>query len=228
MAAVTFPERFRKEVLSLARAATSRWKVVGGGLVAVVVLAGGLGAWWWYASRHEGEAGRALAEVNQAFRSQYPSGFYLPGGEKEDPKPDGLIERYRQVAEQYAGTRAGVEARMRIADLEYSAGQYDAAIRSYEQYAADPRAPLRPAALLGKAYGLLAKGDTTAASAAFGAAAEAAFKDPLAAEAYLGQGRAFESLQKREEALRAYGLVTEKFPDTAWAMQARERTAALR
>jgi hypothetical protein len=125
MAEKTFPERFRADVLSLTRLVAERWKVLAGSLVLVVALAGGLGAWWWQSSRREGEAGQALAEVNQAFRRQYPAGFYLPGGEKEDPKPDGLIERYRQVADTYAGTQAGAEARLRVADLEYSAGQYD-------------------------------------------------------------------------------------------------------
>ena len=198
------------------------------GVVVAVAVAAGLGAWWWHLSRREGEAGQAVAEANQAFRRQYPKGFYLSGGEKEDPKPDSLIERYGRLADKYAGTRAGAEARMRAAELQYSAGQYDAAIRNYDQYAADSRAPLRAAALLGKAYGLLAKGDTVAAVAAFGAAAEAAPQDPLAAEAYLAQGRALEVLQKREEAMRAYGFVAERFPETAWAMQAKERMLALR
>jgi tetratricopeptide (TPR) repeat protein len=228
MAARNLAERLRREVLSVVQVAGQWWKVVACGVALAVAVAAGLGAWWWFSSRREGEAGQAIAEVNQAFRRQYPKGFHLPGGEKEDPKPDGLIERYGQVAEKYPGTRAGAEARMRVGDLEYSAGRYDAAIRSYEQYAGDPRAPLRAAALLGKAYALLGKGDLGAAVAAFGAAAEAAPQDPLAAEAYLAQGRSLEALQKREEALRAYGVVTEKFPETGWAAQAKDRMVTLR
>jgi TolA-binding protein len=74
----------------------------------------------------------------------------------------------------------------------------------------------------------LAKGDAAGAVAAFGQAAEAAPKDPVAAEAHLAQGRTLEALAKREEALRAYAQVIERFPQTAWAQQANERTAGLR
>ncbi len=228
MSEKTFPERVRAEFFRVARLAKDRWRLLAAALGVVVIIGVGVGWWRWQSARREGEAGEALAAVNQAFRQEYPAGFYLPGGEKEEPKPDALIQRYHQVADQFEGTAAGAEARLRGANLEYSAGQYDAAVRSYDRYAADRRAPFRPVALLGKGYALQAKGDGAAAVTAFGLAAEAAPSDPVAAEAYLAQGRALETLKKRDEALRAYGLVTEKFPQTSWAIQATDRTTALR
>ena len=228
MATKTFPERFRAEFFSLWRLGVERWKFLATGALGVVVLGSAVSLWWWQAARREGAASLALAEVNQAFRKQYPAGFFLPGGEKEEVKPEALIERYQKVASDYAGTAAGVEALLRAGDLEYGAGRYDAAVRSYDGAGGDRRAVIRATALLGKGYALLAKGDGAGAVAAFGQAAEAAPKDPVAAEAYLAQGRTLETLGKREEALRAYAEVTGRFPGTSWAQQANERTAAFR
>lgn len=194
----------------------------------VVLVGAAVFLWWWQAARREGAGSQAVAEVNQAFRKAYPMGFFLPGGEKEEAKPAALIERYHMVANDYAGTQAAIEALLRAGDLEYGAGQYDAAIRSYERAAADRRPPIRATALLGVGYSLLAKGDASGAVTAFGQAAEAAPKDPVAAEAYLAQGRTLETLKKLEEARRAYGEVIEKFPQTSWAQQANDRIGALR
>ena len=227
MAGKTFPERVRARafgaldwVLGYRRAVV----LVG---VGVALAASAIGLWWWQAQRQEGVAGRALSEVNQAFRQQYPTGFYLPSGEGTEATPEALIRRYHQVADQYAWTRSGPEALLRAGHLEYSAGLYEAAIRSYDRYAQLRRSPFRPTALLGKGYALEAKGDLPGAVGAFGLAAGAAGRDPLAAEAYLAQGRALEALKRREEALRAYAQVAERFPQSAWAARAAERTAAL-
>lgn len=228
MAIETFPERFRARALR-----TLGWILEHQGLVAVAVVAAilagaGAGVWWWQAARREGSAGQALAEVNQAFRQEYPAGFYLPGGDGKDRTPDDLIRKYHQVADQFPGTRAGAEAQLRAGHLEYSAGLYDAAIQDYDRYAANRRAPFRATALLGKGYALEAKGDLAGAVASFGLAAETSGRNPVAAEAYLAQGRALEGLKKREEALRVYGLVAEQFPQTLWALRAAERVAALK
>ncbi len=228
MAMETFPDRFRAQVFRILEWVLGhRWSVVAA--AAAALLAGSaVGVWWWQTERREGRAGRALAEVNQAFLQQYPAGFYLPSGEGTDAKPDALIQRYHQLGQQFPGTRAGAEAWLRAGHLEYGAGLYDAAIQDYDRYAAKRRAPFRPTALLGKGYALEAKGDLTGAVGAFGLAADAAGRDPIAAEAYLGQGRALEALKKREEALRVYAQVAEQFPQSAWASRAAERTLALR
>lgn len=224
----TFPERFRAGAFgTLEWLIENRWSL--GAAAAVVALVGAaIGFWWWQAERREGEAGKALVEVNQAFRKQYPAGFYLPSGEGTDQKPDALIPGYTQVADQFAGTRAGAEARLRAAHLEYSAGLYDQAIQSYDRYAQIRGAPFRATALLGKGYALEAKGDLAGAVSAFGLAAEAAPQDPVAAEAYLAQARVLEALKKPEEALRLYAVVTEKFPQSSWAARAAGRISALR
>ncbi len=227
MATKTFPERFRAQIFSLWRLVGERWKFLAVGAGGLLVLAAAVSLWWWQAVRREGAAGLALAEINQAFRKQYPAGVFFPGGEKEETKPEVLIERYQKVASHYAGTSAAVEALLRAGDLAYGVGQYDAAIRSYDRAAGDRRPAIRATALLGKGYALLAKGDAEGAVAAFGQAVEAAPKDPVAAEGYLAQGRTLEALKKREEALRAYAQVIEKFPQTSWAQQANERTATL-
>lgn len=227
MAMQTFPERFRARVFGMLAWAFGHRRSVAAAAAALVLAAAGIGLWWWQAERREGSAGRALAEVNLAFRQQYPAGFYLSTAEGTDPKPGALIQRYVEVADRFAGTRAGAEARLRAAHLEYSAALFDAAIRSYERYLAIRRAPFRATAFLGKGYALEAKGDLAGAVEAFGHAAEAAGNDPIAAEAYLDQGQVLEALKKRGEALRVYGLVAERFPQSSWAVRAAERAAAL-
>jgi len=223
-----FPDRFRAEAFHVFEWFLRRWRLVAAAAAAAALVGAGVGVWMWRVERREGEARTALAEINRVFRQQYPTGFYLPGGEGSEPKPDGIIQRYQQLADGQAGTGAALEARLRAGHLEYGAGAYDAAIRSYDRYLEDRRAPFRAVALLGKGYALLAKGDGAGAVGAFGAAAEAAPRDGAAAEAYLAQGRALEGLKKTEEALRAYGLVTERFPQSAWATQASERVNALK
>ena len=227
MAGKTFPERVRARTFSAFAWLLGHRRSLAAAAVGLVLAAGALGLWWWRAAQREGVAGKALAEVNQAFRQQYPAGFYLPGGEGTEAKPEALIQQYQQVADQFRGTGAAAEALLRAAHLEYSAGLYDAAIRDYDRYVERPQAPFRATALLGRGYALEAKGDLSNAAAAFGLAAEAAGRDPVAAEAYLAQGRALEALQKREEARRAYGLVAERFPQSGWAARAAERAGAL-
>lgn len=228
MAEKTFPERFRVRVFEVIEWVFQHQGLLAAAIAGVVLAVAAGGVWWWQAEKREGSGGKALMEVNQAFRQQYPAGFYLPSGEPGDQKPDALIQRYHQVADQFAGTRAGTEAVLRAAHLEYAAAQYDAAMADYDRYDKSRRAPFRASAALGKGYALEAKGDAAGAVAAFGLAAEAAGRDPVAAEAYLAQGRALEALKKREEALRVYGLVAERFPQSSWAARATERMSALR
>lgn len=223
-----FPERIRGEAFRLLEWARRRWRLLVGVMAAVTVAALGGGLWTWQAARREAEGGAALAQVNQALRKQYPAGFYLPSGEGGEPRPDAIIQEYHQVAERFAGTRAALEAVLRAGHLEYSAGLFDAAVRSYDRYLENRGAPFRGVALLGKGYTLLANGDAAGAVAAFGAAAEAAPRDPMAAEAIMAQGRALESLGKKDEAVHAFTQVTERFPQSAWAAQATERLNALK
>ena len=224
----TFADRFRARVLRTLEWILAHRRPVVAALAAAMMAGGAGGVWWWQAEGRERLAGKALAEVNQAFRQQYPAGLYLPRDEGNDPKPDDFIRRYRQVAGQFRGTRAGAEARLRAGHLEYSAGLYDGATEDYDRYAASRRAPFRATALLGKGYALQAKGDLPGAVASFVLAAASAGRDPLAAEAYMAEGRALEALKRRDEALRVYGLIAERFPQSFWATRAAERTSALR
>lgn len=228
MAEKTFPERFRVRVFESIEWVLGHRGLLAGAVAGVLLGAAAVGVWWWQAERREGLAGKALVEVNQAFRQQYPAGFYLPSVEAGDAKPDPLIQRYHQVADQFEGTRAGTEAILRAGHLEYSAVQYDAAITDYDRYGRARGAPFRATAFLGKGYALEAKGDVAGAVAAFGLAAETAGRDPVGAEAYLAQGRALEALKKRDEALRVYAVVAERFPQSSWAARATERMSALR
>ena len=223
-----FPRRTQEAALRLLTFLRERWRVVAIVAGGVVLIGAAGGIWAWQQGVRENAAGQALAAVNLEFRKQYPGGFYLSGGESSGGKPDALIQRYHQVATAHAGTRAGWEAVLRAAHLEYGAGQYDAAIRNYERYAERASPALRGVALLGKGYALLAKGDAAGAAVAFGGAAAASPEDPVAPEAYLAQGRALEAGKRREEALRAYAIVTERYAQSIFATQATERTASLK
>ena len=52
--------------------------------------------------------------------------------------------------------------------------------------------------------------------------------DPLIGEALVSLGRLYEAQKKTDEAIKTYGQVAERYPNTSWAMQAQQRLSAKR
>ena len=83
-------------------------------------------------------------------------------------------------------------------------------------------------AAIGKAYAEETKGDLAAAEKTLVAAIDGGKDDPLVGEAELALARVYEGLKKTDDAVKTYGQLAEKFPQTHWGQYALERMASLR
>ena len=189
-------------------------------VIAAVVIAGALGAFFWYEGRQELEARHALGKAEAALGGQKPG---IPGN------LDDAAKQFADVAAKYPRTVSGEEAIVRLGNLRYDGGKFDEAISAYSQHLSQfPRGKFRVLAAVGKAYAEEAKGDLQAEVKTLTAIVDSAATDPLAGEAYTTLARAYEALKKPEDALRVYGQITDKFPQTQWAQNALQRMSALK
>ena len=135
----------------------------------------------------------------------------------------------REGAQTHRGTRSAEEALLRLAYLQYDGQKYDEALASFEEYAATyPRGRFRVEADLGRGYALVEKRNLEGAAQVFAGIIARDPDNPLAGEAYMALGRLYESQKKADEALKLYGQVVEKFPQTNWANHALQRMNAVK
>jgi tol-pal system protein YbgF len=106
---------------------------------------------------------------------------------------------------------------------DYTVGQYDLAIRGFQEYLNRfPDAPDAPAAqfLVGESYFMLGKfGEAVAAYAQVISKYKAGGADAVP-DAYYKQGVAYEQLKRREDAVANYELVRKEYPNSPAALQA--------
>lgn len=189
-------------------------------LVALGLLAAAGYGYWWYQERREDEASRALAGAHATFRGEQPG---TPGNRDE------AMKRYREIAEQYRGTRSAEESLIALGNLQFEAGKMDDAVGSFGEYLTIyPRGRFRVMAGLGKAYAQEAKADLQGAAKTLSELLDRDKDDPLAGEAYMALARMYEGLKKPDEAMRVYGQVVERFSQTQWAQHALQRMSALK
>jgi tetratricopeptide (TPR) repeat protein len=189
-------------------------------IAAAAVIAGAMGVFFWYEGRQEAEAQKALAGAEKAL------GIDKPGA---TPNTDEASKRLSEVAAQYPRTVAAQEALIRLGNFRFDDKKYDDAIAAFSQYLSQfPRGKFRAMAAIGKAYAEEAKGDLEGANKTLNAIVASAPNDPLAGEAYSTLARTYESLKKPEDALRVYGQIAEKFPQTQWAQNALQRMSVLK
>ncbi len=189
-------------------------------LAALGLLAAAGYGYWWYQERREGEASRALAGAHVALRGDQPG---TPGN-RED-----AMKRFREIAQQYAGTPSAEESQIALGNLQFEAGKMDDAVGSFEEYlTTHPRGRFRVMAGLGKAYAQEAKADFQGAAKTLSELLDRDKDDPLAGEAYMALARMYESLKKPDEAMRVYGQVVDRFSQTQWAQHALQRMNALK
>lgn len=198
----------------------ARWSMVMPALVAVGVAGAAGGGYWWYQERQEDQASRALAGAHTG----------LVEGQTMSPgNPDETIRRYREVVQQYRGTRSGEEGLIQLGMLQSSAGKVDDALGSFTEYLTTySRGRFRVMAGLGRAYAQEAKGDLQGAAQTLSLLLERDRDDPLAGEAYVSLGRTYESLKKPDEAMRVYEQVVERYSQSQWAQRALERMSNLK
>lgn len=189
-------------------------------LVALGLLAAAGYGYWWYQERREDEASRALARAHATIRGEQPG---TPGNRDE------AMKRYREIAEQYRGTRSAEESLIALGNLQFEAGKMDDAVGSFGEYLTIyPRGRFRVMAGLGKAYAQEAKADLQGAAKTLSELLDRDKDDPLAGEAYMALARMYEGLKKPDEAMRVYGQVVERFSQTQWAQHALQRMSALK
>ncbi len=188
-------------------------------LVALGVAGAAGGGYWWYQERQEDQASRALAGAHAG----------LVEGQTTPGNPDETIRRYREVVQQYRGTRSGEEGLIQLGILQSSAGKVDDALGSFTEYLTTySRGRFRVMAGLGRAYAQEAKGDLQGAAQTLSLLLERDRDDPLAGEAYISLGRTYESLKKPDEAMRVYEQVVERYSQSQWAQRALERMSNLK
>jgi TolA-binding protein len=189
-------------------------------VVAAVVIAGGIGAYRWYEGQQEIQAQQAFAAAEQAMRGEKP-GTPL--------NVDEAAKRLGEVAEKFPRTLTAQQALLLLGNIRFDGGKFDDALAVYNQYLSQfPRGTFRVIAAIGKAYAQEAKGDLQGGVNTLSDVIAAAPNDPLLGEAYSTLARAYESLKKPEDALRIYGQIAEKYPQTQWAQNALQRMAALK
>lgn len=216
----TAREFFRSLTLArIAESAYQNWRLFVAGFAIAIV---GLGAWMgyeWYQSQREREAGAALMKAYAEIRKH----------EAAKEREEAAIKQFRSVWEQHRGTRTGGEALVRLGNRFYENGKYDEAREAFANYLQEySRGPLRMMAGIGRAYAEEAKGDLAAAERTLEAAVDTGKEDPLLGEAQIALARVYEGMKKTEAAMKVYGQVSEKFPQTRWAQYALDRMASLK
>lgn len=203
----------------LAEAAYRNWRQVVAGVVIAVLGLGGWMGYAWYRMQREHEASAAMTRAFAEIRKHE--------GAKE--REEAATTQFRAVAKEYPGTPTGGEALIRLGNRLYEAGKYDDAREAFARYVQDHRrGPLWMMAALGKAYAEEAKGDLAAAEGTLTGAIDRGKGDPLLGEAELALGRIYEGLKRMDDALRIYGQVAERFPQTRWSQYALDRMASLK
>jgi tetratricopeptide (TPR) repeat protein len=182
-----------------------------GGLVLVVALA----TWFLMTAgkRKEAFAARALESAR---------------GVAETGDMGAAAQQFEQVATTYAGTDAGYEAVLGIAQARLVAGQAELAISSLEEFiASNPPERFRGPAnsLMGTA--LENTGKHAEAAAAYRRASDLETVEYLKAILLLDAGRAFKQAGDTASATTAYQEVIDKYGETAARSEAEVRLAEL-
>ncbi len=192
-------------------------------VASVVVLVIGVSVaagYWWHLQRQEEEASRLLGNALAALRGEESGSSGVP------EKATALL---RQVVTQFPKTRSAEEALIALGNGQYGAGKMDEALASFGQYLTTfPRGRFTMEAGLGKAYALEAKGDFQGASQTLSQTLDRDKEDPLAGEAYVSLARLYEEMKKSDDAMRVYGQVVEKYPQTRWAQYSLQKMSTLK
>jgi TolA-binding protein len=187
-----------------------------------VVLAASLSwaGYSWYQTRREGEARGGLVQAYNKLR-----------GEKsgETGNPDEAMQLFDSVAGRYAGTASAEEALIRLGNLQDEKQKYEAAFATFSRYLAEyPSGRYRVLASIGKAYVCETLGKLDEAVKTLSDILLSAKTDPMIGEAYSSLARLYEVQKKPDEALKIYGQISEKFPQSQWAQQALQNMSRLR
>ena len=149
----------------------------------------------------------------------------------EDPSSKGYqeaIDEFGRIQREYPRTEAVQLAQLQLGQGFLNSKQYDKAMETYRKFLdSDPREELyRLLALQNLGYAYEGQGDYQRALDSYQSLVSEgeSFLQPWG---YFNVGRCYEKLGKREEALKAYGIFLEKFPDSAMASLVKNKIGVL-
>ncbi|MEM1128662.1 MAG: hypothetical protein AAGI71_18610 [Bacteroidota bacterium] len=183
--------------------------VVGAGVALVVLIAALIGFGFMQQQRGV-DAQSLLAQALPA----YETGRYQEALDGSDAAP-GLLE----VIREYGSSDAGNLAAFYAADAYFRLGQYDEALRYFDQYDVDDSL-VGASALSGQAKVHEIQGNFDRAGDLYRRAAQT-YEDPLTSPVYLMQaGRAYEKAAAFGQAQAAYELLLDAYPEATQAAEA--------
>ena len=176
-------------------------------LAAVVVVVAGLVGYSYLQQQRGSEAQEYLAPAVRLFeKGQYQDALDGTGLEM------GLLD----TAEEFGSTQAGNLAHFYAADALFRLGEYDQALEHFRAYRKESNY-LGASALAGEAAIHEAKGSYERAGALYKRAASIFPNDLVSPDYLLDAGRAFELAGRYKDAVEAYGLVSEDYPNSTQA-----------
>ena len=190
-----------------------RIKVLGIAGVAVLVVAFGI----WFAI--------TAGKRKEAFAAQALESARITAEQGNLPE---AVSQFEKVVTTYSGTSAAYSASLGVAQARLVSGQTELAIASLLDFLkTNP-----PALYASPANGLLGSGyENTGkyaeAAAAYRKAADEATSDYLKASALLDAGRAFRLSKNKDEAMKCYREILDKYAETAAKTEAEVRLAEM-
>lgn len=172
-----------------------------GVLAAAVLVALG---YVYYLNRQQERAVELLGSVVQF----YEEGRFRDALDGSEGSP-GLLE----IADSYSRTDAGNLARFYAADALFRLGEYESALEHFRSYDKD-ESLIGASAIAGEAAVYENQGDFERAGEYYRRAALFYQNELRSPEYLLAAARAFERAGAYEEAEEAYGLITERFPES--------------
>ncbi len=206
------------KAIQWARANMRTLIIVVSALVLAVVCALGIQAYLRYRTA---QGANALAQV-------FPMYQRAVLGQASKQEMAGAMQGLAQVVEKYGATPSGMQARLALAGLQYSTGQYAEAELNFAELAEDPGTPaqLLPLALRGLGQSLAAQKKYPQAAQAIRRAIEAAGPQ-TAILLKLDLGLVLEAAGDKKAAIATYRELLKASPDGAAAKEATNRLVAM-
>jgi tetratricopeptide (TPR) repeat protein len=194
-------------------------------LGALALVSAALGWWGYHTSRtRQEEAAQVL--LTKALSSLEALSRGAEGGKASEARGGGLEEAQAllfQIRTEYPSSKAAEQALLLIGNISYQRGDYEKAIRAYQEYLEQyPTGSWVLLAGIGKGYTLEAQGRYEDAAAIFRTLAERYKDSTLGLEALLGLARSLSHLDRHAEAVEIYRRIAKDYAGTSWGSWAEE------